>query len=320
VNALEARLSELQVTARGWRQRRGAGHVSGRISPELSPASDKKFFDGKRADYPTDGRPSTKDHFSFPFPIVQDSHDYDKDYVKDENADKGEWKAQAHYDKLRSSLSSVKDAADQAARKESEEANELHKAEEAEKNAAEEAAKQAKVAEEAHKQQEEAKKKSAAASSTIAEAEKLVKSEVTDLEGCKKQLEEAKAHLQTLMKDKEAAAKKQAELDAAAAAAKKAEEEAKAAEASAHAERDHAQAEHDGKVLTHAQIVAKKEKEVAETSSELEAAAKNLRNFRRDADDGKGRNGGVYYSAGCTARFTGAAAALLLGLAGSCVA
>merc|ERR1719316_1834515 len=109
--------------------------------------------------------------------------------------------------------------------------------------------------------------KSAAASSTIAEAEKLVKSEVTDLEGCKKQLEEAKAHLQTLMKDKEAAAKKQAELDAAAAAAKKAEEEAKAAEASAHAERDHAQAEHDGKVLTHAQIVAKKEKEVAETST-----------------------------------------------------
>jgi len=316
VNALEARLSELQVTARGSRQRRGAGHVSGRISPELSPASDKKFFDGKRADYPTDGRPSTKDHFSFPFPIVQDSHDYDKDYVKDENADKGEWKAQAHYDKLRSSLSSVKDAASAAARKESEEANELHKAEEAEKKAAEEAAQQAKAAEEAHKKQEEAKKKFAAANSTIAEAEKLVKSEVTDLEDCKKQLEEAKAHLKTLMKDKEAAANKQAELDAAAAAAKKEEDAAKAAEASAHAEHDRAKADHDGKVLTHAEKVAKMEKEVSKTNSELDAAAKNLREYRRDADGGKGKNGGVYYSAGCTMELQRMLVAIMLGLVG----
>jgi len=325
VAALEARLSQIQTTGfkateaaevKGSRRGRGASHASARINPGLSPVSDKKFFDGGRADYPTDDRPSTKDHFSFPFPKVQDSHDYASDYVKDENGDNGAWKAQAHYDELRASLSSVKDAADKAAGKEHEEAAELGKAQEKEKKATEEAAKQTKKAEEAHKQQEEAQKRSAAANSAIGEAEKLVKSEVTDLEDCKKQLEEAKAHLQKLVKDKEAAATKQAELDAAAADAGKEAELAKKEEAAAQGERDQAQKEHDGKVLSHAEQVAKMEKEVAETNAKLETAAKKLRTYRRDADKGKGQNGGVYYNAGCRTGLPRVLAAALLGLAG----
>merc|ERR1719272_2877724 len=69
------------------------------IHPGLDPVSDKKFYDGSRADYVTDLRPH-KDaplHFSHPFPEVQDSNDYDKDYVKDENGDSGEFAAQEKY-------------------------------------------------------------------------------------------------------------------------------------------------------------------------------------------------------------------------------
>merc|ERR1719330_192664 len=70
------------------------------ITPELSPESHEKFFDH---DYPDDHRPSVHKDFNFqhPFPVLQDSEDYDKDYVKDENHDGGEWQAQQRYDALR---------------------------------------------------------------------------------------------------------------------------------------------------------------------------------------------------------------------------
>merc|ERR550537_1301666 len=77
-----------------------------RIEPELEPKSDKKFF-GK--DYPDDVRPAVIHHFSHPYPTVQDSDRYEKDYVKDENDDGGYWKAQMEYDRVKNKLAQEKE-------------------------------------------------------------------------------------------------------------------------------------------------------------------------------------------------------------------
>merc|ERR1719401_1734017 len=66
------------------------------LSPKLEPQSHKEFFD---TDYVADGRPQAKHHFQHPYPVLQDSEDFDKDYTKDENTDSGEFAAQDHYDK-----------------------------------------------------------------------------------------------------------------------------------------------------------------------------------------------------------------------------
>lgn len=74
-----------------------------KISPELNPSSDKKF---RKQDYPYDQRPKADNlHFKHPYPTVQDSGDFDRDFVKDENSDNGHWKAQETYDRLRMKLS-----------------------------------------------------------------------------------------------------------------------------------------------------------------------------------------------------------------------
>merc|ERR1719502_39092 len=61
------------------------------VSPSVKK-SDKAFF-GK--DYPFDKRPSVDVlHFKHPYPVVQDSDEFDRDFVKDENKDNGEYAAQ----------------------------------------------------------------------------------------------------------------------------------------------------------------------------------------------------------------------------------
>merc|ERR1719450_18540 len=84
------------------------------LSPPLSPRSHDKFFDH---DYPDDQRPGAPKGYDFqhPFPVVQDSGDYDKDYVKDENSDGGQWSAQMKYDQLRLKISEKEAAAKRAA-------------------------------------------------------------------------------------------------------------------------------------------------------------------------------------------------------------
>merc|ERR1719298_353246 len=79
-----------------------------KIEPELDPESDKKFF-GK--DYPDDRRAPTIPHhkFSHPYPTVQDSERYDKDYVEDSNDDGGYWKAQMRYDVAKTKLVKAKE-------------------------------------------------------------------------------------------------------------------------------------------------------------------------------------------------------------------
>jgi len=81
------------------------------ITPALNPVSDPRFFGptvGRRGDYSTDGRPTVETQFGYPFPKMQDTNDYEKDFVKDENDDDGSWAAQAEYDRLRAKLSKQK--------------------------------------------------------------------------------------------------------------------------------------------------------------------------------------------------------------------
>merc|ERR1719161_116395 len=88
------------------------------IEPELEPKSDKKFFGD---DYPADERPPVIARFSHPYPAVQDSEDYDVDYVKDENSDRGEWWAQMEYDRLKNAYAKQLRDVEEARAKEKEE-------------------------------------------------------------------------------------------------------------------------------------------------------------------------------------------------------
>lgn len=89
------------------------------INPPLKDvSSDKKFFGPPfPADYPDDKRPAVDKSIlnklkgpDQPYPALQGKAEYDADYVKDENSDKGAWKAQMEYDRLRRELQKAKDA------------------------------------------------------------------------------------------------------------------------------------------------------------------------------------------------------------------
>lgn len=100
------------------------------ISPPLENVkSDKKFFGPPfPADYPEDSRPAAQKSIldklkgpDQPYPALQRPADYDRDFVKDENGDKGAWKDQMQYDWLRKKLArstaAEKRAAEEAARR-----------------------------------------------------------------------------------------------------------------------------------------------------------------------------------------------------------
>lgn len=92
------------------------------VSPTVGK-SDKKFF-GK--DYPLDKRPAVDVlHFKAPYPVVQDSNDYDADFVKDENSDDGSFAAQSEYDRLRHKLREEKRDIAKALRRKDHAENEL---------------------------------------------------------------------------------------------------------------------------------------------------------------------------------------------------
>merc|ERR1719231_1411287 len=169
------------------------------IRPELHPVSDHKLFDGPTADYTTDERPVVKDHFSWPFPQVQDSHDYEKDYVKDENGDGGEHKAQLTYDDLRIKLEKQQARLDELKGK----YDDAHmRVDDAQRK--EEAAR--KAAEDAHKKAEEAGKQTVAVpAGDVGGATGKVEAEIKDLEKCKEQLKKAKEQLQKAIDDRKAA-------------------------------------------------------------------------------------------------------------------
>jgi len=98
--ALQRRLASLAKVA--------SSASGSKISPPLTDArSDKKFF-GPNGDYAADARPvpdkGVLDKLkgpSQPYPALQSKDKFDADYVKDENSDRGAWKAQFEYDYLR---------------------------------------------------------------------------------------------------------------------------------------------------------------------------------------------------------------------------
>jgi len=105
-------------------------HKPKALSPPLENVkSDKKFFGPPfPADYPEDSRPVAQKSIldklkgpDQPYPALQSKADYDRDYVKDENGDKGAWKNQMQYDWLRKKLArstaAEKRAAEEAARR-----------------------------------------------------------------------------------------------------------------------------------------------------------------------------------------------------------
>lgn len=182
------------------------------IVPKLDPKSDKYFF---HTDYPDDHHPSpSHDHlkkFDHPYPVVQDHQTYDKDFVKDENSDNGEWQAQMEYDVLRNQLRGKQGKVDDAHKKEQEEQDRLNGLTDEEK-AAEAAAKKAhKDAEEAREDAEKAHDEEERLGGKIGDAVDKVKDRMKHLRDCQKELAEAKAKLQSLMKEKQERLKKNEE-------------------------------------------------------------------------------------------------------------
>jgi len=168
------------------------------INPSLHPADHGKFFD---KDYPDDLRPKVINEFDHPYPTVQDSKDYDKDYVKDENSDSGEWTAQMEYDALKNKLAREMDDVKKSKAKMDEEEWEYRQVQDFEKNA-EDAAKKSE-ADSAAAAGNAADKEGVAGDSAgaISSESGQVEKETDDLKGCEKALAKAKGALKDLEKE-----------------------------------------------------------------------------------------------------------------------
>jgi len=150
-----------------------------------------------------------------PYPALQAKSDFDRDFVKDENADKGHWKAQFEYDTLRNKI--AKEEADEKAAQSG--ADKEGADVDAAQKKADAAAKKAKDAQDGvdtankgdlagDKAGEGGDKAGGASAPSQAELEKLQKKvaeaeanyekEKKDFEECKRQLEEAKKNVADL--------------------------------------------------------------------------------------------------------------------------
>lgn len=271
VAMLQARLHALE----------GGAHLQ-RIVPALAPVSDKKFFDGAHADYPTDTRPIVPDQFSYPYPHLQDDTIYDKDYVTDENKDDGYWAAEERYSRIRTEMTQIKDNVIKAKAEAVKKKKEVEAAEAEAKKAQATAVAAETEEEKAEAIEKEADKNSTALNGTIASQEDTVSKEMADLEDCKKELSEAKKKLKELVDEAEkteaAEALSEAEkgdLEKKLAAAEKEEEDLANRIAE---ERGEAQA----KERTYQEEVA----HAKELETELEQAAKKLRSSRAKNNGG----------------------------------
>lgn len=260
------------------------------MSPQLDPKSDTKFF-GK--DYPHDKSPSASGlKFDHPYPHVQDSGDFEKDYVKDENGDSGAWKSQMEYDTLRGKLRQEKKNAQEALAEEKKQQEELDKVirekEEAyqkiedTKDKADKIEKEQEAAEHAS---EEAKKKQP---DLPADAADDTQKAITNLEDCKEQLRKARSELSALLSGladaKKAEEAKEKLVDERGESVTVAENAVKAAEKKVSQEDTELQsAEQD--------YEAQKEK-TDKLQADLKAAAKKVQAYRQKAD----ADGGVYPS------------------------
>lgn len=263
------------------------------INPELDPKSHRVFYN---VDYPDDLSPKPVHEFDHPFPLVQDSEDYDKDFVKDENSDKGEWKLQQKYEKLSQRLAQSRAAVAKSKKAEEDRYRKLTGHRSQERNARLET-RDARAAREAAEKRAEKKLKEAekrlekmlgkdVAEGGIAKATDKLKNETDDLEGCKKKLAEAREELKKLQEEKlrmEAAAKDSASAHRTAEQAElgKEKEEASWEKTVANGESDYNRAHR-----TYKQEVA----DLATMEADMKKAEEKIRHFRRAEDS----SGGVY--------------------------
>jgi len=253
-----------------------------RIDPELDPESHKKFFD---KDYPDDVRAPTFHHFDHPYPEIQDSDRYDKDYVQDENDDKGEWEAQWGYDSKKNKLMNKKEKLKKAMAKQLDEKKEWEDAIEAEKKAEADARAAEKRLKEAEAHEANMEKDHKSINGTIDSKADEVEKEVKDLEDCKKQLMKARKELKSLLEEKANASKEEADAEAH-------EDGAEDNEMSAEKKEEVAEKNVEGQHQEYKDAVKdyeKEKEEVAQAEKDLEVAAKKLRKFRSADPDG-----GVY--------------------------
>jgi len=211
-------------------QRRAEIHsLADRISPELEHKSDKAFFN---KDYPWDKRPVADKYYVFdhPYPAVQDSGDFDRDFVKDENSDGGKWKAQMEYDVLRSKIRKAQEKMQELKEKMEKEYEDWMRAKKGAADGADAVAVAGNSVSKARRDLAEAEKRvnelegrsqkdGTKVGGAIGDAVKKVQEEMDDLEKCKKNLADAKKRLKELLKEKE-------EYEKAKKAAKEAEEKA----------------------------------------------------------------------------------------------
>jgi len=273
-----------------------AARVNSSIVPDLDPTSHKTFF-GK--DYPDDLRPGVTGHhslkeFDHPYPAMQDTDDYENDYVKDENSDGGEWKAQMDYDSLRNKVRKEKREADAAKKKAEKEQQELDEARRAEEEARRKALEAQKRASEAAKRADEAGKKvqdlggkKGSKDGSIEDAIRQVEKESEDLEKCKEELEKARQRLKKLMEEREKAEKTKTEAEE---TEKPAREEQKKNNIQ---DMDYKQRIAKEQVEKRAAEKAYEQqmKELEDAEAELEQSQKRLRKYRKDGTDD---DGGVY--------------------------
>jgi len=243
------------------------------ISPSLHPADSKKFFD---KDYPDDLRPKVINEFDHPYPTVQDSKDYDKDYVKDENNDNGEWTAQMDYDRLKNKLAREKDEVKQAKAKMDEEEWEYRQVQEFEKNA-EDAAKKAEMDSAAAAGNAANAEGSAGDSAGSISAESgQVEKETDDLKGCEKALAKAKQALKDLESEMSSA---EGKAGAAAGSVSSAEALARSLEA----KEAKLESTLDGETKTYDQLVKEYKisvKDLEQMEIDVDKAAKKLQKIR----------------------------------------
>lgn len=303
--------AEARTSMRRAPNSRQVSAVQAHISPKLEPESSDKFF---KKDYPADKRPKADPfHFHHPYPVVQDSSEYDADFIKDENSDNGNWKAQETYDRLRAKLAKEKRDLAKALQKKTQEEKDLEAARrrhQKEKQDADEARKKAekigkdhekarKAESEEEKRRSEEKKRKESSGESAADKPapkrkvidvdgqtKKTQGAMDHLEDCKKELAKARAQLKDMMKELEAAKAAQnaanAELDEAM------QKELSMREKHAMQKKE-VKSEHD-EYLAAKDAYLKQQALVEKMEADLKAAAAKVKAMR-DSED---KHGGVY--------------------------
>jgi len=257
------------------------------VKPKLDPVSDKKFM---TQDYPDDLRPGIH-HFrrydwDHPYPIVQEDAQYDTDYVKDENNDNGEWKAQTRYDVLRAQIAKQKAKVDDYKRRIESMGGDIDSIE-AQEAGLESKAKDAENKADAKKKAaDDAKGKADTTEGSEGAAEGKTKEEMEHLSRCEEELKKVEEELKRLLKKSGASVgdAEQAEVEL-----KKAAMEAELkqmSEAQLEAKLSEEYAEYMRAKKEYEALLVETEK----TQKDLDKAADKLRTFRNAED----KDGGVY--------------------------